>query len=91
MSSVCDENHHISNASYELLSNIVNCDKVLEDIYEKKAIRNHIIKCFNIANLYLQGDKKVNGGKVTLLKHEDTIHKFPTCINILCIVCILPG
>jgi hypothetical protein len=91
MSTICDENPHVGNAGYELLSNIVMCDKVLEDIHEGLGMRSHLTKAFNVANLYLDGNRRVGGGPITQLVHENITHKFPTCINILCIVCCVPG
>jgi hypothetical protein len=91
MSTICDENPHVGNAGYELLSNIVMCDKVLEDIHEGLGMRSHLTKAFNVANLYLDGNRRVGGAPITQLVHENITHKFPTCINILCIVCCVPG
>ena len=91
MSSMCDENPHISNASYELMSNIVMCEPVLNDIAEGKPIRANLKRAFYLINLYLAANRQTNGGKITQLAHADLTQKFPTGVNILCVVCCVPG
>ena len=92
MTLVCEKNQSISNAAYELLSNICYCDEVLQDIYDKKAMRFNLLKSMELCNLWLREDHIKNPDKVYHeLAHRDMTYRFPICINIQCILTSIPG
>lgn len=79
---IYEENQHISNAGYELLNNLVNSDKILNEINDKPDMQEYLVKVFWMANAYLLASLKEDGDvAIRRLTHENYCYRFPVCLN----------